>query len=125
MNNSLINLKVVYFALLGKFKKILNSKFDPYKSLESNYNFSPSNIIIEDYKKSALRLSFSKNTIGPLKWQTLARKKLSQLSGYDSEREITKIAKEFNEKIIFKDIYKKKNIFKNIINNYNSYKSNL
>ena len=108
MNNSLINLKVVYFALLGKIKKILNSKYDPYKSLESNYNFSPSNIIIENYKKSALRLSFSKNTIDPLKWQTLARKKLSQLSGYDSERDITKIAKEFNEKTIFKDIYKKK-----------------
>ena len=108
MNNSLINLKVIYFALLVKVKKIFNSKYDPYKPLESNYNFSPSNIIIENYKKSAIRLSFSKNTIDPLKWQTLARKKLSQLSGYDSEREITKIAKEFNEKTIFKDIYKKK-----------------
>ncbi len=108
MHNSLINLKVIYFALLGKVKKILNSKFDPYKSLESNYNFSPSNIIIENYKKSALRLSFSKNTIDPLKWQNLARKKLIELSGYDSKREITKIAEEFNEKIIFKNIYKKK-----------------
>ena len=125
MNNSLINLKVVYFALLGKVKKILNPKYDPYKTLESNYNLSPSNIILENYKKSALKFSFSKYTIDPLKWQILARKKLSELSGYDTEREITKIVKEFNEKIIFKNIYKKKNIFKNIINNYNSYKSNL
>ena len=110
MHNSLIKLKVIYFALLGRVKKIFNPKYDPYKSLESNYNLSPSNIIIENYKKSALKLSFSKNTIDPLKWQNLARKKLSELSGYDSDREITKIAKEFNEKIIFKNIYKKKYI---------------
>ena len=108
MHNSLINLKVIYFALLVKVKKIFNYKYDPYKSLESNYNLSPSNIIKENYKKSALKLSFSKNTIDPLKWQNLARKKLSELSGYDSDREITKIAKEFNEKIIFNNIYKKK-----------------
>ena len=108
MHNSLIYLKVIYFALLVKVKKIFNYKYDPYKSLESNYNFSPSNIIKENYKKPALKLSFSKNTIDPLKWQNLARKKLSELSGYDSNREITKIAKEFNEKIIFNNIYKKK-----------------
>ena len=107
MYNSLINLKVIYFALLVKIKKILNSKYDPYKTLESNYNLSPSNIIIENYKKSALKLSFSKNTIDPLKWQNLARKKLSELSGYDCEREITKIVKEFNEKVIFKNVYRK------------------
>ena len=123
-HNAFINLIVIYFALVGKVKKNFNPKYDPYKSFESNYNLSPSNIITENYKKSALKLSFSKNTIDPLKWQNLARKKLSELSGYDSDREITKIAKEFNEKIIFKNIYKK-NIFKNIINNYNSYKSNL
>ena len=103
MHNSLINLRVIYFALLGKVKKILNSKYDPYKSLESNYNLNPSNIIKENYKKSALKLSFSKNTIDPLKWQNLARKKLSELSGYDCEREITKIVKEFKEKVIFKN----------------------
>ncbi|MDA9708268.1 hypothetical protein N9V56_02320 [Alphaproteobacteria bacterium] len=107
MDNSLINLKVIYFALLLKIKKIFNSKYDPYKPLESNYNLSPSNIIIENYKKSALKLSFSNNTIDPLNWQNLARKKLSELSGYDSEREITRILKEFNEKVIFKNIYKK------------------
>tara|TARA_B100002052_G_C15839825_1_gene579620 strand:+ start:477 stop:1592 length:1116 start_codon:yes stop_codon:yes gene_type:complete len=99
---------VIYFALIGKVKKIFNPKYDPYKSLESNYNLSPSNIIIENYKKSALKLSFSKNTIEPLKWQNLARKKLSELAGYESEREITKITKEFNEKMISKNIYKKK-----------------
>ena len=108
MHYVLINLMVIYFALIGKVKKIFNPKYDPYKSLESNYNLSPSNIIIENYKKSALKLSFSKNTIEPLKWQNLARKKLSELAGYESEREITKITKEFNEKMISKNIYKKK-----------------
>ena len=91
MHNLLINIKVIYFALLIKVKKIFNSKYDPYKPLESNYNLSPSNIIIENYKKSSLKLSFSKNTVDPLKWQNLSRKKLSELSGYDSYREITKI----------------------------------
>ena len=106
--NKLIQLKVILYAIIKKVKKIFNPKYDPYSPLDNNFNLSPSNIIIENYKKSALKLSFSKNSIDPLKWQTLARKKLSELSGYDSDREITKIAKELNEKIIFKNIYKKK-----------------
>ena len=106
--NKLIQLKVILHAIIKKVKKLFNPKYDPYFPLDNNYNLSPSNIIIENYKKSALKLSFSKNTIDPLKWQNLARKKLSELSGYDSERELTKIAKEYNEKIIFKNIYKKK-----------------
>ena len=106
--NKLIQLKVILHAIIKKVKKLFNPKYDPYFPLDNNYNLSPSNIIIENYKKSALKLSFSKNTIDPLKWQNLARKKLSELSGYDSEREFTKMAKEFNEKIIFKNIYKKK-----------------
>ena len=106
--NKLIQLKVILHALIKKVKKLFNPKYDPYFPLDNNYNLSPSNIIIENYKKSALKLSFSKNTIDPLKWQNLARKKLSELSGYDSERELTKIAKEHNEKNIFKKIYKKK-----------------
>ena len=123
--NKIIQLKVIFHAVINKVKILFNPKYDPYIPLDNNFNLSPSNIIIENYKKSALKLTFSKNTIDPLNWQNLARKKLSELSGYDSEREITKIAKEYNEKIIFENIYKKKNIFKNIINNYNSYKSNL
>ena len=106
--NKLIQLKVILHAIIKKVKKLFNPKYDPYFPLDNNYNLSPSNIIIENYKKSALKLSFSKNTIDPLKWQNLARKKLSELSGYDSERELTKIAKEYNEKIMFKNIYKKK-----------------
>ena len=108
IHDALINLIVIYFALLGKVKKIFNPKYDPYKSLENDYKLSPSNIIMENYKKSGLKLSFSNNIIDPLNWQNLARKKLSKLSGYDNEREKTKIVKEFNEKIIFKNIYKKK-----------------
>ncbi len=106
--NKLIQLKVILYAIIKKVKKLFNPKYDPYFSLDNNFNLSPSNIIIENYKKSALKLTFSNNTIDPLKWQYLARKKLSELSGYNSEREVTKIVKEFNEKIIFKNVYKKK-----------------
>ena len=74
MNNQLIKLKVIYFALLIKIKKIFNSRYDVYEPLESNFNFSPSNIILENYKNPPLKLSFSKTKINHLKWQKLARK---------------------------------------------------
>ena len=106
--NKLIYLKIILHAVIKKVKKLFNPKYDPYFPLDKNFNLSPSNIIIKNYKKPALKLSFSKNTIDPLKWQNLARKKLSDLSGYDIKREKTKIVKEYNEKIIFKNIFKKK-----------------
>ena len=40
MYNSLINLKVIYFALLGKIKKTLYPQYDPYKPFESSFNLS-------------------------------------------------------------------------------------
>ena len=106
--NKLIQLKVILHALVNKVKKLFNPNYDPYFSLDNNFDLSPSNIILENYKKSALKLTFSKNISDPLKWQYSARKKLIELSGYNSEREVTKIVKEFNEKIIFKNVYKKK-----------------
>ena len=104
----LIQLKVILHAITNKVKKLFNPKYDPFYPLDNNFNLNPSNIIKQNYKRSALKLSFSKKIIDPLKWQNLARKKLSELSGYDSEREATKIVKEFNEKIILKNVYKKK-----------------
>ena len=106
--NKIIQLKVIFHAVINKVKILFNPKYDPYIPLDNNFNLSPSNIIIENYKKSALKLTFSKNTIDPLKWQNLARKKLSEISGYVSEREVIKIVKEFNEEIISKNVYKKK-----------------
>ncbi len=108
MNNQLIKLKVIYFALLIKIKKIFNSRYDVYEPLESNFNFSPSNIILENYKNPPLKLSFSKTKINHLKWQKLARKKLAELSGYQRKRETIKIAKVFKEEIISEDVFKKK-----------------
>ena len=106
--NKIIQLKVIFHAVINKVKILFNPKYDPYIPLDNNFNLSPSNIIIENYKKSALKLTFSKNTTDPLKWQNLARKKLSEISGYVSEREVIKIVKEFNEEIISKNVYKKK-----------------
>lgn len=106
--NKLIQLKVILYAIIKKVKKLFNPNYDPYFSLDNNFDLSPSNIILENYKKPALKLTFSKNTSDPLKWQYSARKKLIELSGYNSEREVTKIVKEFNEKMIFKNVYKKK-----------------
>ena len=106
--NKLIQLKVILYALINKIKKLFNPKYDPYYPLENNFNLNPSEIIIQKYKNPSLLLSYSKRKYKPLKWQSLARKKLSELSGYENKREISYILKEFKEEIISKNIYKKK-----------------
>ena len=104
----LIQLKVIIYAIVKKIKKFFDPKYDPYNSLERNFNFNPSNIIYQKYKNPPLLLSFSKFKTSPLKWQIIARKKLSELSGYERKREKIYISKEFNEEIIAKNIFKKK-----------------
>ena len=104
----LIQLKVILYAIINKIKKILNPKYDPYFPLDNNYNLNPSHIILQEYKNPPLLLSYSKKKISPLKWQSIARIKLSELLGYDSKREATCMLKEFKEEVISKNIYKKK-----------------
>ena len=58
--NKLIQLKVILYAIIKKVKKLFNPNYDPYFSLENNFDLSPSNIILENYKKPALKLTFSK-----------------------------------------------------------------
>ena len=105
---NLIHLKVILYAIIKKIKKLLNSKYDPYYPLENNFNLNPSNIILQKYKNPPLLLSYSKKKYSPLKWQNLARKKLSELSGYDNKRKKIYISKKFKEKIISKNIFRQK-----------------
>ena len=102
------NIKVYYAALKVKFKKLLNSKFDPYLPLTKGVFLSPSSYIFEMYKKTKLAMSFSKSNLTPRLWQIKARKKLAELSGYESIRPIPITVKSFPEKELLNNILKKK-----------------
>ena len=102
------NIKVYYAALKVKLKKLLNSKYDPYLPLTKNVFLSPSSYTLEMYKKSKLALSFSKSNLIPRLWQTKARKKLAELSGYESIRPKPIIVKSFSEKELLNNVFKKK-----------------
>jgi hypothetical protein len=105
---NLINLKVIYFAIIRKLKKLINSNYDPYSQVENNLFLSPSYGILEKYKNPLLALSFSKNKTNPKEWQSLARKKLSSLAGYKKSRIKPTISKIYDEVKISNNIYKKK-----------------
>lgn len=103
-----IDLKVILHAVVIKIKKLFNSNYDPYLPFDADVNLNPSSIIFQEYKKTSQLLSYKKNKISPLKWQNTARKKLSELSGYESNRKKTYVSKALKEKKISKNIYKKK-----------------
>ena len=102
------NIKVYYAALKAKFKKLLNSKFDPYLPLTKGVFLSPSSYTFEMYKKTKLALAFSKSNLTPRLWQIKARKKLAELSGYESIRPIPITLKSFPEKELLNNVFKKK-----------------
>ena len=103
-----VNLKVYYEALKVKYKKLLNPKYDPYLPLTKGMLLSPSSYTFEMYKKSKLALSFSKSDLDPISWQIKARKKLVEISGYDSIRPKPKTVKGFPEQKLSNDVFKKK-----------------
>ena len=73
MSFKAIDFKVFLYAILIKFKKILNSEYDPFQPLPSNLYLNPSNIISEAYKSVSLDLTSSRKNLNPLIWQRLAR----------------------------------------------------
>lgn len=108
MTLKIIYFKVILHAILVKFKKLFNSEYDPYKPYPSNLYLSPSNIISEAYKNVSLDLSFTKSKLAPLKWQKLARRKLADLSGYETSRKTPKISKILDETKLSECIFRKK-----------------
>ena len=105
---SKVNIKVYYEALKAKYKKLFNSKYDPYLPLTKDIFLSPSFYTFEMYKKSKLSLSFSKSNLDPKSWQLKARKKLIELSGYEKLRARPITVKDFPEKELSNNIFKKK-----------------
>ena len=103
-----INIKVYFAALKVKYKKLFNSKYDPYLPLTKGVFLSPSSYTFEMYKKSKLALAFSKSKLTPRQWQIKARKKLVELSGYESIRPKPITVKDFPEKELLNNVFKKK-----------------
>ena len=61
MNLSLVNLKVIYFAILRKVKHIFKTNYDPYLPLPDNLYLSPSSKISHEYKNTALSFTYIKS----------------------------------------------------------------
>ena len=78
MLNILINLKVIFSAIFIKIKKFYYKNYDPYLPLPKKLFLSPSSKITEEYRCSLLKMSYLNSKIDPLKWQNIARKKLSE-----------------------------------------------
>ncbi len=103
-----IYLKVIFYALINKFKKIFNPKYDPYLPLPSNLYLNPSSKISEVFKSTSFSLSFSRSSLHPLDWQYKARKKLSSLTGYENKREKPKLLQADNEIEISNSIFRRR-----------------
>lgn len=105
---NIINIKVYYEALKVKLKKLVNPNFDPYLPLNKTLFLSPSFYTFEMYKKPKLSLSFSKSNLTPKLWQLKARKKLIELSGYESIRTTPTMIKNSSVKELENNVFKKK-----------------
>ena len=108
MLNILINLKVIFSAIFIKIKKFYYKNYDPYLPLPKKLFLSPSSKITEEYRYSLLKMSYLNSKIDPLKWQNIARKKLSEISGYEEKRKKTTISLLCNEKRITNKLYRRK-----------------
>lgn len=107
MKVSIIDIWVYKSSLIAKFKKWFLKKKDPYLPLPKKIFLSPSIGIINSHKYAERKLAFSKTTEDPLKWQNLARKKLIQISGYQTNRIIPKVVTEYEEQKLERNVFKK------------------
>ncbi len=108
MSLKFIDLKVIFYAVVRKFKLIINPSYDPYFPLNDKLNLSPSLKTFDDYKYATLAMSFQKCKLKPFQWQLLARKKLSALTGYANKRKLPKIVLLENEIKLTDSIFKRK-----------------
>ena len=102
-----IDLKVYKEAFIAKLRKWFLGKKDPYLPLPSKLYLSPSVGIISSYKKVERKLAFSHMKDDPVKWQTIARKKLIEISGYEDNRRFPKIVKMNTEENLGESIFKR------------------
>ena len=87
----LLNLKIYLSAINRKIKKFFFHNFNEYGQRPPNIFLSPSQGINAKLRNSKRLLNFAENTMTPTQWQSVAREKLIQITGYSSVRPTIKL----------------------------------
>ena len=86
-----LNLKIYLSAIKRKIKKFFFHNFNEYGQRPPNIFLSPSQGINAKLRYSKRLLNFAENTMTPTQWQSVAREKLIQITGYSSVRPTIKL----------------------------------
>ncbi len=82
----ILDLKIYLAAITRKIRKLLQPNFDEYGQRPTNLFLSPSQSINEKLQYTGRQLNFADSSIEPVRWQSAARKKLAQITGYTTIR---------------------------------------
>ena len=83
---SFLKLQILLSACIPKIKKIIDKQHEDYGIRPKNLFLSPSQGIFENIHFNYRHLSFATSSLEPEKWQSVARKKLAELVGYQAKR---------------------------------------
>jgi len=101
-----LTLKIYISAIKRKIRKFFLPNFNEYGQRQANIFLSPSQGISAKSKFSERLLNFSGSNLRPMQWQSVAREKLIQITGYSSARPTIKVVTQSGivklEKSIFK-----------------------
>ena len=81
-----LKLRILLSAFIRKIKKITDKQHDDYGIRPKNLFLSPSEGIFENIRVNYRHLSFANSSLEPKQWQSVARKKLADLVGYQAKR---------------------------------------
>ena len=83
---SLLTLRILFAASIRKIKKIIDKQHNDYGIRPENLFLSPSHGIFENIHVNYRHLNFANSPLAPRQWQSVARKKLAELVGYQAKR---------------------------------------
>ena len=81
-----LKLRIWFSAFIRRIKRIIDKQYDDYGIRPKNLFLSPSHGIFENIHVNYRNLSFAESTLEPKQWQSVARKKLASLVGYQAKR---------------------------------------
>ncbi len=89
-----LDFKIYLAAIIRKIRKILLPNFDEYGQRPPNLFLSPSQSINEQLQYTGRKLNFADSKMKPVRWQSAARKKLAQITGYTTVRPHPEVIKQ-------------------------------
>ena len=96
-----LKLRILLSAFIHKIKKIIDKQHDDYGTRPKNLFLSPSQGIFENIHFNYRHLSFANSSLEPKQWQSVARKKLAGLVGYQAKRPFVETI--FNQNLVQSD----------------------